>query len=174
MCLYAVLLVYSLYIYIYILSHCRISPCSFFALTSQECHRTQQRLCTHKKIIVTVTQICKSWLLLCFCLYVRWLFWIAFCTLKLQFTLSCCRFSITISYEGFVTCKCIQIKLTTVLEFRSCGQQYFVRVSFSLKKNSLPTYTQVLNEICFCCRPLARSVSQETCCLTKCLPFPSF
>lgn len=82
---YTVLLAYSLYIYIYIyiITLCRISPCSFSLTESRP--STQRSLLLWQKFVkhdCYFVSVCTYHVFVC-----MFVFWIAFCTLKLQFTL---------------------------------------------------------------------------------------
>lgn len=72
-----------LYIYIYIITLCRISPCSFSLTESRP--STQRSLLLWQKFVkhdCYFVSLCTDHVFVC-----MFVFWIAFCTLKLQFTL---------------------------------------------------------------------------------------
>lgn len=93
--------------------------------------------------------------------FVCLLFWIAFCTLKLQFTLSCCLdSSVTVSYK---CCQSVNLNAFNRRHLFADMLLHFNCVSFC--------YVHFIN----CSRTyLRKEVSLETRCLTKCLPFPAF
>lgn len=174
------------YIFIYIITLCRTPPRSFYALTWRECHHSRNKaLHTKKSSLLWRKFVNHDCYLVFVCTYhvfvCMFVFWIAFSTLKLQFTLFCCRHSsITISYE-----RCISMNLnyysTAVIEVSSVQLSYFYfcfnwgktvayRYALECLIPSVPGECIAQTAVGWICK---ESVSQAARCLTKCLPFPA-